>query len=134
MNAVNNLVSMAGKTVLLITFHVTIVKKQDIFSKVCWQTRIDTVETVDVSDRSNSLHISAITTTPRIDQCHLAAIINGKTVDVLIDSSSDLTIVSENTAKHLGLVFSPVAHPVLNIVSANGTQVKMIGTITDACI
>ena len=102
------------------------------FSKVCRQTRINTVETVDVSDRNNSLHISAITTTPCIGQRHLAATINGKTVDMLINSSSDLTIVRENTAKHLGLVFSPVACPVQNIVSANGTQVKMIGTITDA--
>ena len=72
--------------------------------------------------------------TPHIGQHHLAATINGKTVDMLIDSSSDLTIVSEKTAKCLGLVFSPVARPVQNIVSANRTQVKMISTITDACI
>ena len=103
------------------------------FSKVCRQTRINAVETVDVSDRNNSPHISAATT-PRIGQRHLAATINGKTVDMLIDSGSDLTIVSENNAKCLGLVFSPVARPVQNIVSANRTQVKMIGTITDACM
>ena len=104
------------------------------FSKICRQTRINAVETVDVSDRNNSLHISAVTMTPRIGQRHLAATINGKTVDMLIDSGSDLTIVSENTTKRLRLVFSPVARPVQNIVSANGTQVKMIDKITDACI
>ena len=98
------------------------------FAKVCRQIKINAI------DENTSENITVAAVTSGSTKRFLQASINGKQIKMLIDSGSDLTIISANIAKQLGLKFSAPLHHVPDIRGANGSSIRMLGTIQNACI
>ena len=53
---------------------------------------------------------------------------------MMIDSSSDLTIINVATANRLHLSFKSQPKTSLRILGANGTPIEMVGLIPDTCL
>ena len=99
---------------------------------VRFQAVVNTTQEVDNSD-THQISINLVKMSGQRRRS-ISLSINGKRLNILIDSGSDLTIVNVRTAKRLGLRFNPSTFPVPKIVGANGIPINMIGFIPNACI
>ena len=86
------------------------------FSKVCRKAVVNTTQEVDNSD-THQISISSVKMSGQRRRS-ISLSINGKRLNILIDSGSDLTIVNVRTAKRLCLRLNPPPFPVPKIAGS----------------
>ena len=114
------------------------------FSKVCRSSNIqpkrsvNSVESYESTENSaiNSLRVNSVTqnTRPKSRAKALTVIINKKYIpSVLVDSGSDITVLSHRLCQKINLPFQKINQSP-RVIGANGVPIKLIGRIENACI
>ena len=111
------------------------------FARVCRKVKKTTVNSIgeSLSEKHlvNSLHVNNLNRSQRsIKRKDLSVLINGKKVTMLIDSGSDITVISSKLCHELGLHYTRRFSEKIQskVVGANGSSIKMLGIIEKACI
>ena len=106
--------------------------KQGYFAKVCHNSVVSSVATDDLD--SDPFKVSSVSELNPRRRCLLPIKINSQVVAALVDSGSDVTVISEAIAKHLNLGFSLPSKPFQRMMAAGGTNLTLVGLISDACL
>ena len=112
------------------------------FSRVCRsfynsnQRSINSMDTVENMENTtiNSLNINSMTNNPKNKRKTITVNINNKTIpSILIDSGSDITVLSYDLCRKIKLSFQKIYQPP-KVIGANGALIRLIGRIENACI
>lgn len=105
------------------------------FSKCCKSTakNVNTIDS-DTEEAINTLRIYAVQRPNAKKRKSIAVTINGKSISsILIDSGSDITVLSHNLCEAIGLPYKRVLSSP-KVVGANGVPLNLVGRIDNACI
>ena len=105
------------------------------FSKVCRGLSTGSVDVKNLDSQTSSLQVAAVSSCSGGGQKRYISIsINGRKVSALVDSGSDVTIINEDTAKRLQLSYSSPTQSLPRVVVADGSNLRLVGVIPDACL